>query len=40
MADFDIIEYMGQVDGGVFVLLSLNFNGKFYEGDSYVVIKM
>ena len=35
MADVDIIEYMGQVDGGVFVLLSLNFNGKFYEGVFY-----
>lgn len=35
MVDFDIIEYMGQVDGGIYVLLSLNFNGKFYEGVFY-----
>ena len=32
---FDVIEYMGQVQGGVFVLLSLNFSGKFYEGIFY-----
>lgn len=33
--EFDIIEYMGQVDGGIFVLLSLNYRGKFFEGIFY-----
>ncbi len=33
--EFDIIEYMGQVNGGIFVLLSLNFRGKFYEAIFY-----
>lgn len=33
---FDIIEYMGKVDGGVFVLLNLNIdNNKFYDAVFY-----
>ncbi len=33
--EFDIIEYMGQVDGGIFVLLSINYRGKFFEAIFY-----
>ena len=29
---FDIIDYIGQLDGGIYVVLSLNFNDTFYEG--------
>ena len=29
---FDIIDYIGQLDGGIYVVLSLNFNDAFYEG--------
>ena len=29
---FDIIDYIGQLDGGIYVVLSLNYNETFYEG--------
>lgn len=32
MVDADIVDYMGLVEDGVLVLLSLNFDGSFYEG--------
>lgn len=28
----DVIDYMGKMDGGVIVLLSINFDGEFSEG--------
>ena len=28
---FDIIQYIGKVDGGIFVLLSLSYESEFYE---------
>lgn len=32
---FDIIDYLGQLDSGVFVLLNLQFNSKSYEAIFY-----
>lgn len=29
---FDIIDYIGQLAGGIYVVLSLNYNDEFYEG--------
>ncbi len=29
---FDIIDYIGQLAGGIYVVLSLNYNDDFYEG--------
>ena len=28
---FDIIEYIGKLDGGIFVLLTLSYQNQFYE---------
>lgn len=32
---FDIIDYIGQLAGGIYVVLSLNYNDEFYEGIFY-----
>jgi hypothetical protein len=32
---FDIIDYIGQLAGGIYVVLSLNYNDNFYEGIFY-----
>jgi hypothetical protein len=32
MVKADIVDYMGLIEDGVLVLLSINFNGSFYEG--------
>jgi hypothetical protein len=32
---FDIVEYLGQIEGGIFVLLSLNYQSQFSEGIFY-----
>jgi hypothetical protein len=32
---FDIIEYIGKLDGGIYVILSLNYQEEFYEAIFY-----
>jgi len=32
---FDIIDYMGQLDGGIFVLMNLNYQSENYEAIFY-----
>lgn len=32
---FDIIDYIGQLAGGIYVVLSLNYSDNFYEGIFY-----
>ena len=31
----DIIDYLGKIDGGIIVLISLSYDGEYYEGTFY-----
>jgi hypothetical protein len=32
---FDIIEYLGKLEDGVLIIISLNYNDEFYDGTFY-----
>jgi hypothetical protein len=32
---FDILDYLGKVDGGIIILLSLSYDGEYYESTFY-----
>ena len=31
----DVLDYLGKVDGGIIVLISLSYDGEYYEGTFY-----